>query len=667
MALDRISEEISHFIGLFHLEIEAAKLRLDYQAFKFLRDGPVLDPLRDDPFSGRSELPKGQVKTGVDNPKFPTDAPAAGSAPVAALLPQGPQAFPPKLHADPVEITFPVPGLGGLTITGPSFEIMPNAIVLVIQQSAFLNDNDLLLFDGSAAFTDPAVFLTLLMDLGELAQSLSLIDPWIWSPADGPVYESVMKMVEALEQPDLPQQDGVDTVLLRGEEAEGIFVNGEKVDELPLIKDLLPKFLREEETEEDNLPALAARSDGVTDHDPAPFGVDPGHHVVTGGNRVINETVLKSVWVDAPVIAVAQNVLRLDVISQVNIRMDASDLPDQAPPAPSTSPSTSMNVAMLEQKSAMAEGRAGQPGKTAAQDGLPSFWNVTRLEGDLMLMNWVQQHIFVSDYDRVEVKFTGAATYIGTGENMVFNETLLLNLGFHYDLIMIGGSMITLNQISQINVMLDHDRITGDVPEGATLHAGDNLQLNMAVISTTGVDSQADQKHHFAKALEDLKAGGNTLSADVAKDEMFAGKEMLSVLYIEGDLIQTSVIEQVNYLGDSDQIHFIQDMISTAEGAEVTVTSGSNAQINAATIASSGLDSTVMAAGDTYSDALIYQAELIDDDAAPTGVQMGALASEAVAFLADDMIAPTPDEEYGAPVQSQDSAGSVDIMQTMLA
>lgn len=663
MALDRISEEISHFIGLFHLEIEAAKLRLDYQAFKVARDGPALDPLSDDPFSGRSELPKGQVKTGLDNPKFPAKAPDAGPPMIAAVLPQGPQAFPDKLQSDPVEITFPVLGLASLQITGPSFEIMPNSIVLVIQQTAFLSDNDLLLFDGSADFTDPAVFLTILMDLGELAQSLSLIDPWIWSPKDGPVYDSVMKIADALAQAELPQHDGVDAALFRGEEAEGIFINGEKVDELPLIKDLLPKFLQEEEPDEEALPALAARTDGVTDYDPAPFGVDPGHHVVTGGNRVINETVLKSVWVDAPVIAVAQNVLRLDVISQVNIRMDAANLPDQTAPAPSTS----MNVAMLEQNTSMAEGSEGQAARTAAQDGLPSFWNVTRLEGDLMLMNWVQQHIFVTDYDRVEVMFTGAATYIGTGENVVFNETLILNLGFHYDLIMIGGSMITLNQISQINVMLDQDRITGDVPEGATLHAGDNLQMNMAVISTTGVDSQTAQTDHFAKALADLKAGSNTLSADVAHDELFAGKEMLSVLYIEGDLIQTNVIEQINYLGDSDQIHFIQDMFSTADGAEVTVTSGSNAQINAAKIVSTGLDSTVMAGGDTYSDALIYQAELIDDGAAPTGVQMGPLASEAVAFLADGMIPPAPEEDCGAAIQNHDSAGSVDIMQTMLA
>lgn len=666
MALDRISEEISHFIGLFHLEIEAAKLRLDYQSFRVQRDAPELDPLNEDPFSGKSILTKGDVKTGQKYTPPPAETAVAAPPPIAAVLPQGPEAFPDKLQVDPDQVTIPEQGFGGVIIAGPSFEIFPNSIVVMIKQTAFLSDNDLLIFDGSSDFTDPALFLTLLMELGEIAHTLSLIDPWIWSPKDGPVYDSVKKMFDALSEVDLPKGDGIAATLLRGEEAEGIFIDGQKVDELPLVKDLLPKFLQPEDEDEDDQLDLIAKdhpSDGITHYDPGPFAVDPGHHVVTGGNRVINEAVLKSVWVDAPVIAVSQNVLRLDVISQVNLRMDAVQLPDQAPPAPSTS----MNVAQMETTSALIQDDTGNDGMTQAKDGLPSFWNVTRLEGDLMLMNWVQQHIFVSDYDRIEVTFSGAATYIGTGENTVFNETLILNLGFHYDLIMIGGSMITLNQISQINVMLDQDKVTGAVPAGATLYAGDNLQLNMATIATTGVDSQIEKKDHFEKALNDLKAGGTTLSSDVAKDDLFAGKEMLSVLYIDGDLIQTNVIEQINYLGDSDQIHFIQDMFSTAAGADVTVTSGSNAQINAAKILSTGLDSTVMAGGETYSDALIYQAGLIDDGAAPTGVQMGPLANEAVAFLVDDMIPPAPSEEIGAAPQTDDSPGTVDIMQTMLA
>lgn len=128
-------------------------------------------------------------------------------------------------------------------------------------------------------------------------------------------------------------------------------------------------------------------------------------------------------------------------------------------------------------------------------------------------------------------------------------------------------------------------------------------------------------------------------------------------------LILTSVIEQINYLGYSDQIYFIQDMIASAEGTQTTVTSGSNAQINAATIVSEGLDSTVLG-GETYSDALIYQAALIDETSAPTAIHHAPLASEAVAVLADDMIAPDPvDEGAGNGVLHQDDCGTTDVMQ----
>ncbi|MDX5403250.1 MAG: hypothetical protein LPK02_13685 [Rhodobacterales bacterium] len=663
MALDRISEEIAHFAGLFHLESEAAKLRLEYQAFRMQTDAPALDPLKDDPFAGEHDLKLRDVKAGLkQQDKSPAaDRPDRPDSSVASPL--APDTSPPPQQTAEVPLPeAPALAMLSISVTSPMIEIMPNSIVLAIEQTAFLIDNDLLLFDGSAAFTDPALYLTLLQDLGELAQTLSLIDPWIWGPEDGSILDAARDLAEAVAQAEAPEIEGLTAVILRGDEAEGIFINGEAVDEAPTITDLLPAFLQAK-AEEDAETVDAPRSDGVTDHDPGPFAVDPGHHVVTGGNRVINETVLKSVWVDAPVIAVAQDVLRLDIISQVNLRIEASDVVAQAAPAPSQS----LNIAQLEQTSSVAPpDHAGTTGENQ-DDGLPSFWNVTRLEGDLMLMNWVQQHIFTTDYDRVEVQFTGAATYIGTGENLVFNETLILNLGFHYDLIMIGGSMVTINQITQMNVLLDQDSVTGAVPEGAMVQTGDNLQLNTAAITTTGKDSLADKPDHFANAMSELANGAKTIAADVAQDAIFAGTEALNVLYISGDLIQTSVIEQLNYLGDSDQIHFIQDMFSSAEGAEVTVTAGANAQINAAAIQSEGLDSTVMAGGETYSDALIYQAELIDDCAPPAGVQMDKLANEAVAFLVDDMIAPAPAEDCGPGIQIDDSPGSVDVMQTMLA
>ncbi|MDX5383623.1 MAG: hypothetical protein LPJ92_11395 [Rhodobacterales bacterium] len=665
MALDRISEEIAHFVGMFHLEIEAAKLRLDYLAFRTEMDGPELDPLKEDRFAGRDEIALRDLKTRSDRPDTapPTATPAA---PKMAYVPwQGAErAVSPEPQPE-ITIDTPAPlAAGSLALGGQMIEILPNSIVLAIEQTAFLTDDDLLIFDGSASFTDPAVYLTLLHDLAELAQTLHLIAPWAWSPADGSIMDAAKQMATAMTEAEPPEVEGLSAVILRGDEAEGSFVNGLRVDDVPLIEDLLPDFLQRKADEaEAKAEATLVKSDGVTDHDPGPFAVDPGHHVVTGGNRVINETVLKSVWVDAPVIAVAQDVLRLDVISQVNMRIASSDLPGPAQAAPSHA----LNIARLEQTSASAgDAEAGQSGSGSAE-GLPSIWNVTRLEGDLLLMNWVQQHIFTTDYDRVEVQFTGAATYIGTGENLVFNETLILNLGFHYDLILIGGNMLTLNQITQVNVLLDQDSITGDVPDGATLHAGDNLQVNTAAIMTTGTDSLTEKTDMFSQALSDLAGGAKTIPAGLAQDALFAGNDALNVLYISGDLIQTNVIEQTNYLGDSDQIHFIKDMFATAEGAEVTVTSGSNAQINAASIVAEGLDSTVMAGGETYSDALIYQAELIDDCAPPAGVQMDKLATEAVAFLADDMIGPAPVDDCGPAVQVDDCPGAVDVMQTMLA
>ena len=657
MALDRITEEIAHFAGLFHLEIEAAKLRLDYLGFRSKTDAPDLAPLQDDPFSGQHDLPTRDLKTGSGHKVAP---PAPGPSDGPGLLAPRPDAPPlaqtvaPALPADLPAAD--LPGMAQMSASARMIEVLPNSVVMSIAQTGFLADNDLLIFDGSGDFTDPALFLSLMQDLGELAQSLRLIDPWIWNPATTAARDAAQQLADALQEMSPARIDGASSVILRGDEASGLFINGEKAAEAPVLGDLLPAFLKPAAEPEDSAPP--PRSDGATDHDPGPFAVDPGHHVVTGANRVINETVVTSAWVDAPVIAVAHDVLRLDVISQVNLRIESADLPDMVTKASSAS----YNIARLEQSAAPAPAKPSPADKT-----LPAVWNVTRLEGDLVLMNWVQQHIFVSDYDRVEVTFSGAATYLGTGENLVFNEALIKVLGFHYDLILIGGSMITLNQITQINVLLDQDSIGGAIPAGASLTTGDNLQANSAAILTTGQDSHAAMSDPFATALSDLAAGAQSVSAAVAQDALFAGKAALNILYIAGDLVQSTVIDQVNYLGDSDQIHFIKDMFSTAAGAAVSVTSGANAQINAATISVLGKDSIVMAQGEAYSDALIHQAELIDPAAPPAGVHLDALTPEAVAFLADGLLIPSPETDSLPSTSLPDSPGTADVMQTMLA
>jgi hypothetical protein len=74
-----------------------------------------------------------------------------------------------------------------------------------------------------------------------------------------------------------------------------------------------------------------------------------------------------------------------------------------------------------------------------------------------------------------------------------------------------------------------------------------------------------------------------------------------------------------------------------------------------------------MAGGDVYSDALIYQADLIDTGASEIAGSTTALASEAVAFLADGMLSPAfaDDDEGLSPVF--DSGSSLDVLHSVLS
>jgi hypothetical protein len=175
----------------------------------------------------------------------------------------------------------------------------------------------------------------------------------------------------------------------------------------------------------------------------------------------------------------------------------------------------------------------------------------------------------------------------------------------------------------------------------------------------------------FADALRDMAEGATKLSAEVAQDALFTGFETLRALYIEGDLTQINLIDQVNYLGDQDQVRLAADALAEAlQGASVAIAAGANALANLATIKTAGLDTTIMAQGAVYEDAVLYQAGLIDTEAPPTGVSLSALASEAVAFLADDMLGSDLAKalEGAGAVDDSSSVGTpLDVMQTMTA
>ncbi len=394
--------------------------------------------------------------------------------------------------------------------------------------------------------------------------------------------------------------------------------------------------------------------------------VEDGHAVVAGANQQLNEAAIHSAWLDAPVIAVMGDVAVIDAISQVNVLFEANIGSVEAVLSQSYN-----SAAIIETATSVVGPDAddddddGDKGKGSSDT--PDHWVVTRVDGDLVQVNWIEQFNFATDQDMARVEFSGDDTLIQLGNNSLINLADMLEIGFGYDLIMVGGTMVSVNLISQVNALLDIDSLSYDGAGPDSVSMSDNLLFNSAVIDASGVDNWIEMDVKFANAGHALAAGAKNIGASVAKNELFDGIDVLRVLYIEGDWLTINSVTQTNILGDADQVHLALADFVNKSGGEVTITTGSNSLVNLAEVVDYGVDSTVMVGGDVYSEALIYQAELIDTDADPSGVALMALASEAVAFLAPDIIEDTlPEDVYTSTTIVTDST-SADILQTMLA
>src|SRR5690606_8654061 len=121
----------------------------------------------------------------------------------------------------------------------------------------------------------------------------------------------------------------------------------------------------------------------------------------------------------------------------------------------------------------------------------------------------------------------------------------------------------------------------------------------------------------------------------------------LSVLYVQGNLIEQNILTQTSFLGDSDQLALAQNAAQAlAAQSAVHLQTGGNLMVNAATIIDLGLASQITVAGQTYSDALIHQAGFLGEESMPAGLQAfagpasslgGELAPAAVAYFTGDL------------------------------
>ncbi|WCE71948.1 type I secretion protein ATPase (plasmid) [Sulfitobacter faviae] len=701
--LDKFTEIISHLIGIFHTTIEAERLRDAYEDFKYQQRHSEVNDIEITPTHFELRYTLRDFDPELKYTPLANETPfkvwLASTDPIHLREPYAPgqmTAFPDLYIEQGYSSFFPA--------ARPSLVLEPpGSVVTVSVQSAWMEDNDLLRMNSVyAEFNDPSVYIAALASLQEAAQILGVLTVQSTLDFNSSGGASFITLHDLMVQTDDTSRLGEQVVVLHGAEAYGMFVGGAPVETLPLLDDLMPELLQTEDDtadEDDDRSSSVRTSDldlapdvktqapddheRIEDKDPFDglnppsgeaelFGLESGHQVVTGGNKMVNDVVMNVSWLDAPVISVMGDVVDLNLISQVNVLAEHATFSGVL----QGSLSTTFNVAMMSSTSqfAGAETTDASPEQPVEDNediymGLPKNWAVTRIEGDVLTVNWVQQYSFMTDDDRADVQIAGTNSYISLGENLMINLASLAEIGYGYDLIMIGGDLITINQISQMNVMLDFDSITatGAGPLGVTV--SDNLLFNGASISTVGINSYGAMSENFAAASKAFADGAQSIDRDVAHDDVFTGDELLTVLYIAGDFKTINWVEQTNIMGDSDQVHLALDAFTAKSGMPAKLYTGSNAEINTASINVYGADSEVRVQGDVYSDALLYQADLIDTTSDPTGVFMPALANEAVLFLADGMITNPShsSDDPGIVPTSPESIASPDLMQTMLA
>ncbi|MEM6712550.1 MAG: hypothetical protein AAF590_09750, partial [Pseudomonadota bacterium] len=236
----------------------------------------------------------------------------------------------------------------------------------------------------------------------------------------------------------------------------------------------------------------------------------------------------------------------------------------------------------------------------------------------------------------------------------------LVEIGFRYDLIVVGGSIYDVNVIEQYNMLNDDDSLwlAGASADGGFNGAINDLS-NDAVIARLGETEFEELTSEHSEAIDTLASGSDAIGPDILSLAA-SGSTHINVLFIEGSILNLNYIYQANRLSDADQIELL---ISGAED-DWLIESGGNVMANGATIIDSNLDAMAYVGGEIYSDAVILQANLIDEAPAPDEE----LASEAVVFLADEMIASSENE---ADLQQLAHADSMvvlaDPMQSVLA
>ncbi|MDW6026336.1 type I secretion protein [Mesorhizobium sp. BAC0120] len=646
MLLDKLTQTIAHFIGLFETTLEEARLRGEYNEFTAHQE-PRKDPadLPHKPVELKAVYELVDFKPNV--PYLPAEPDLVGlqSAPYVGLQPPVVPDIPQQISTHAIAL----PHMPAMHVLGSAHAVQPlitppGSVAVFINQGIQLSDDDNVSVGNHGLTFHPTTdVVTPLDELMTAAMRLSPIADTGVPGSDDEIVSFIKNVPKEFASFDEPVDNAKISVIQGDALEESPIVNGKPADQAPKLDDHLPK---QQVGADDGL-----QSTPISNHDASgEFAKGGGHFSVTasldlhtGQNTLVNNAGIVNDWLEPRVTAVVGDHVELNAIIQINAMSDVDAIGQSVNgwSLGASKPSEAFNIAMFKRLDPSA-GHAAS--KDTAHD-FPKAWAVTEIKGDLLIMNWLNQFSFMSDNDVSILSASGNKTSVITGENTSFNDTFLNELGRNYDLVVVGGNIYDANIIKQMNVLLDDDLVGAvkgfETTGEASLSTHGNLLWNQASILNVGGANRFEAlPQSYVDAAEHLKNGNKHASADVLHDQAFAGLAGLRVLYISGDMVNLQYMSQTNVLGDSDQVAVAMDALAPHPEANWTISTGSNALVNFASILDVDALGKTYVGGDHYSDELLVQADFISTRPDLGGHNPDILVNEAVAFLDDDMLHP---------------------------
>ncbi|MDX8512181.1 type I secretion protein [Mesorhizobium captivum] len=597
MQLDKITEVISHFIGMFEISVEEARQLKTFDDFK------IAEAAKED----TPDLPNSNVniKAPYTLDDFDPHVPYMGLKPDLVLNTVGSSVwYTPieihlhgQLHPGHHHFHLPhLPGFGGGMIL-PHVE-PPGAVAAYFNQEIRLSDNDYVGAGGHGLTFSPVIdHSSQIASLTNAAADVSPIDDVSLLGTPDDMAAAVIAMGERIEAYSGGSSGEANVFVLRPDADSGppagTYVNGQLVDaaDAPKAEDHI-NLLKEQQQDDKAASDGPDKDDYNTPPDSSDFMsgwgnglLNPCVEVETGGNTLINSAVLSNNWATTSVVAAVGNSYEINAIVQINAHCDTDAVSSSLNGwALGNAPDESFNIAAFKH----IDPSAGSVAPTPA-DGFPAAWVVTQVTGDLIITNWIQQYSFITDNDATVLSSSGVRTSVSTGDNTAINNVSLNELGHYYDLIIIGGNIYDANIIHQLNILIDND-VVGAVDgfqtsgQGSYSTAGNLLWNDATIINVGGQNHYEALPTSYLQAAQDLAAGKDAGPGDILNDPAFAGIGALRVLYISGDLLNVQYVSQTNVLGDSDQVALAMNQFVAHPEAEWTVTTGGNQVANLAGI-----------------------------------------------------------------------------------